>query len=366
MLNCEVFCSGTAMPIIDEAAWATAAESGDVEKLKTYISKGGAKVQTSKAQEAMVAAALFGQVEALQVLLDYKTSPDCKDSLGRNPLHTAATEGHHKAVALLVNARANIELRNADGATAMAAAIRAKRMLCCKELLKGGATLPAGEIAAGLAAVIKEVQLEKISAELIEFSEQPEVRVEAIQEVEPKVWEYQREHMALLKLREEQRAGKQLISFAEREKLQLEAAERSKLEQDAHDKFIREKRVELQSLRGQLVVVVKDLQAVTSTEMEMQAQDERLRAEIQERQDELSVAESRVIASDEASKGERARLDLAEARWKVLEGEIAQKRAYNEMEEEELKAAQKELEGWQRDREAAAKLTAQAHKLLGN
>jgi len=350
----------------EEQQWLTAADNGDAASLRDLIAKKSTKPDASKAVEALSRASAKGHANVLRVLLEWGVSPDSKDQTGRPALHAACEAGAPASVAVLCEHGVNLNQLDSNGSTAFSLAIKNKQMPCCKELLRGGAALPQGELAAGLAAVLREVQLEKLNAELVAAAETPEVTSAEINAADPRVWECQREHMRLLRLRETQRAGKALANFDVRAAAELEAAQRSINEEAASQAALKEKKVELQALKGNIVMLNKEVNAETNEEMKLDAADAKLRAEIQQRMQELSAAESEVEASKSGFAGEEGRIAEAEGRWRRLEFEVAQQRQYNEMEVEELQAAQEEFERWKRDREAAFQLTAQAHKLLGN
>jgi len=262
---------------------------------------------------------------------------------------------------------AEIEARDQNGATPLKLAIKTQQLRCAKELLMFDAELPTDATCSGLGTCVKEAQMDKLAIRLKGIAEQTaEVTNDELSEADLGVWRCQREHMRLLRLREEQRAGAALYRFDERTELEKAAAERSKLMESEHASAIGEKRVELLKVRTDLSTLIKELQGVQSTEMQMKAEDDILRAELQAHRDELSSVESEIEARRSLVAGEQEELENAEARWQGLEAEIAEQRAANKDENAELEAATEELKGWRRDREAAAKLTAQAHKLLGN
>lgn len=350
----------------EEAEWIQAGDNGDSVSLKALIAKKSAKPDVPKAQESLVAASTKGHMSAMRVLLEWGTPADSKDQVGKPALHSACEAGFPEAVSLLIDFGVNLNSLDYNGCTAFVLAVRNKMMPCCKALLKGGASLPPGETAPGLAAMVREVKLERLSAELIASEKLPTVTNEEVNAADPRVWECQSEHMRLLRIREEQRAGSALQNFEHRTALELEEAHRSEKDAAQLGSFIKEKRVELQNLRSTLVLLNRDVSTEQGEEQRLEAEDAQLRAEIQARMDVLSGVESEVEASKDAFPGEELRIASSEDRWHLLEKEIAEQRAYNAMEQDELEAASKEFERWQLDRQAAARLTAQAHKLLGN
>jgi len=346
--------------------WVVAAEKCDLEKLKELQAGSGVKPDGPKALDAIFTAAEKNVVEVVQLMLEWGTPLEAKDITGRRTLHFAAGAGSAAVVKLLCGRGVDIEARDKDGATALKVAIKLQQMKSAKELLMFDAELPTDASAPGLATCVREAQMDKLALRLKGLSEQPEVTNEELSEADVGVWQCQREHMRLLRLREEQRAGSALFRFDERTALEQAAAERSKLMESEHASAIGEKRVHLMKVRTDLTTLLRDLQGVQSTEMQMKAEDDVLRAELSEQRDELSAINSEIEARRSRVAGEQEELEMAEVRWQGLESEISEQREENKDEAAELLAAQNELLGWRRDREAAAKLTAQAHKLLGN
>merc|ERR1719382_2192905 len=182
----------------------------------------------------------------MTMLLDWGTPVGAKDMSGRLSLHAAAETGSASACALL--GRRGVELERTDdaGRTAVQLAIGRGHMPAVKEMLRCRARVPENASAPGLAKVIKEVQMERrIESLKAQARDLPEVTHEALGEAEPGVWRCQREHMRLLTLREEQRAGQQLANFQERRESELEAAQRARVEREANLKTISDLRVEM-------------------------------------------------------------------------------------------------------------------------
>lgn len=347
--------------------WIVAASSCDLDKLKELQSTGAVKTDGQKAIEAIFTGCEKDIVEVVEAMLAWGTPLDIKDITGRRPLHVAAYSGSANVVKFLCGRGADLNGKDKEGFTPMKLAIKMSKLAAVKELLMFDAELPPDSTCNGLAACVKEAQMDKLSLRLKHLADNTaEVNNEELCEADLGVWRCQREHMRLLRLREEQRAGFALNRFDERIAEENAAAARSKLLESEHSEAITEKRVELLKVRTDLSTLIRELQGVQSTEMQMKAEDDVLRAELQQRRDELSAIRSEIETRNSRVAREEEEIANAEARWAGLEAEIAEQRVANRDESSELALAQDELLGWRRDREAAAKLTAQAHKLLGN
>lgn len=305
--------------------------------------------------------------EAMVLLLDWGTPANAKDMSGRLSLHVAAEVGAAKACALLCNRGVNKERKDEAGRTAMQLGISRVHFPAVKEMLRAGAQVPENASAPGLAQIIKEVQMEKQIDKLKErAANTPEVTHEQLVQADLGVWQCQREHMRLLELREEQKAGIQLASFQERTNTELAVAERARIQEEENHKYISELRAELLEKKTHLTNLIKELNEVTETEKKAKEEDDILRAELKVRRSELDVVNTEIEERDALAKTEQEAIRVAQERFQCLTGEISEQTNVNEGIYSELLDAQRELEGWMKDREAAAKLTAQAHKLLGN
>lgn len=100
-----------------EDTLAGAARTGDVAAIKQHIAE-GADVNAPHFERAPLTwAAMMGQTEAVQLLLENGADVNIKSRDGGTPLHDAAFFGRTDVVKLLLENGANLEARNDDGAT---------------------------------------------------------------------------------------------------------------------------------------------------------------------------------------------------------------------------------------------------------
>lgn len=354
------------MPPKDED-WAAAVRASSTAELQKLIAGATIQPTAAKVQEAFVVACGANATGALTLLLDWGAPVGSKDLTGRLSLHAAAEAGAAGACALLCSRGADPEQKDDQARTATSLAIARGHLPAVKELLRAGAAVPENASAPGLMQVVKEVAMEKqIEGFKAKAQQQPEVTLDQLAEVDAGVWQCQREHMRLLGLREEQRAGAQLASYQERTTTELAAAERSRVEGGAKAATISALRVEIldkQTKRNQLT---QDLNALDVTEKAVTAEDDKLKGELEVRRTELERLHADIEARDAAAESEQAAIDATTARSQSLAEEVRERQGVNAGLRAALAQAQEELDGWRRDREAAARLTAEAHKLLGN
>lgn len=344
---------------------AAAAVEGNVARLQLLLKRGSVQPEGRNAQGALVVAAEKDQAAVVRALLDYGTPLSSKDASGRKAIHLATTAGAVGVVRLLLERRVDPREPDHTDATPMSLAIKAGQMGVVKELVRAGAEVPPGADAPGLAAAIREVRIEVMTQKLRESATADPSKMDIVA-ADAKVWEAMREHLRLITLREEQRAGVLLVELERRILSEREAAEMNRANEAELAADASQNRVLLQKEQTILKDLIRDIEDVRSTETALFDEDTRVRAEVQEKQSEL-----RVVNRDKDN-AERARLAAEESRDELLaqgrdlDAEVAAAQRRNEALVSELQAAQEELSGWQRDKEAAAQLTAQAHKLLGN
>mmetsp|Transcript_96074 Transcript_96074/g.311730 ORF Transcript_96074/g.311730 Transcript_96074/m.311730 type:complete len:354 (-) Transcript_96074:59-1120(-) len=346
--------------------WTVAAEKDDIAKLQEL--KGTGLPHTDgKVRDGFVSAAERGCTKALGWFLAWGVDINCTDTNQRFALHAAARSGIPSSLYVLCErAGVDIEIRDSEGATALKVAIKCKQMEAVKALLMFDAQLPEDASAPGLAVCVRQVQMERLGQKLKKMAHTTEVTHDELTIADQGVWTCQREHQRLLRLREEQKSGKLLVRYDERLAQETAAAERSRFLESENSASINENRVEIVGRRSQLTSVLRELGQIQSEEAMAKKEDDKLRSELQERRDALSGIQSEIASREAVVQGEQDELANAEARRADLESEISEQRLFNADELAELEAAKRELEGWRADREAAFKLTAQAHKLLGN
>ena len=115
--------------------------------LTCLINKKGvnARAFTSTAERREVSllyvAALKGNIEIIQTLLDCGADINCATSDGATPLHAAASAGHSEAIKTLLNNGANIDCTASDGATPLHFAAAKGHVEATETLLERRATV---------------------------------------------------------------------------------------------------------------------------------------------------------------------------------------------------------------------------------
>mmetsp|Transcript_44177 Transcript_44177/g.102227 ORF Transcript_44177/g.102227 Transcript_44177/m.102227 type:complete len:115 (-) Transcript_44177:158-502(-) len=112
--------------------------------------------------------------------------------------------------------------------------------------------------------------------------------------------------------------------------------------------------------------LIKELNALSVIQVKAKAEDDKLKAELQVRHSEIDELTAACPPHEESEQKYWASLAEAEQQLAVRQTELEEQKVVNVDVNGELQEAMRELEGWKRDRERAARLTAQAHKLLGN
>lgn len=104
-----------------EDTLAGAARTGDLAAIKQHISEGADVNALHFEMPPLTWAAMAGQTEAVQFLLENGADVNIKSRDGGTPLHGAAFFGRTDVVKLLLENGANLEARNDDGATPLEA-----------------------------------------------------------------------------------------------------------------------------------------------------------------------------------------------------------------------------------------------------
>jgi len=345
---------------------AQTARLGDMHKLARLLRSGKFDPQTRRAEEAVVAAVEAGQLEALRALLDWGAPPaSVERSSDTHAFLVAAGKGELNMVQLMCAKKADPNDTDLNGKTAMEEAITGHHFEIVKELMHHGVEAPEQSSVPGLGAAIFEAKLDIMTQQMRHFAK-IQVDNNDILAMEDKVWIAMREHMRLLQLREEQGAGTMLVKIewqARSEEAEAKIAE-SKLKQLNVD--LRLQRVELEQQKSHAAQLREKVEVVRVEYEGLDAEDKKVIREIEARQAELAEAEQTLEATTEANQKQEGSNDELFAEIKDLEEEIAAARMKKEYLTDQLQAAEDELSGWLRDKEAAAELTAQAHKLLGH
>lgn len=346
--------------------FAEAAFAGDLERLREVIKAKEFKPSNQRAKLALVSAAEGDQVDAAQLLLDWGVPVESADVSGRRAFYIACKVGSHKVVQELIKRGVDItEFDAEDKMKPLDVAVNQCHLLVCKALLKAGAKLKDDQSCKGLAAIVAEVKQEVLVDELKVFAETAPDVTEEILEADAAVWELQQKHMRLLWTREEVKAA---ATVSELEKtLDFESCAYSDVKQseDALSREVGDLRI---SLLSSETAYSQLRQLVDSAEFAcQQAVHEEAEADIAYKA-ELAIWTHTKSERDECDKANTEKELQQEENVvliKRLQEEVSQMHSENKTVAELLKAESAELRGWERDKEAAAAFTAQAHSLLG-
>jgi len=182
---------------------------------------------------------------------------------------------------------------------------------------------------------------------------------------EDKVWTAMREHMRLLELKEEKQAGDQLAKIQKLAQSEQDEERLLDIKVDKLSEGLRENQMMLLKEQSALRDLMAEIDIVKSKHFTLEEEDERICAEIRERNKELQEAQA---ASDSAVNGlqsNKGTLEELNSEAKSLQDEVASEAQRKKSLSDRLQASESELEAWLRDKKEAAELTAQAHRLLG-
>lgn len=127
-------CAGTVAvpgPLTD------AAKNGDTKQIAKLL-EGGADVNEPGFATPLLMAALFGHVEAVELLLANGADAEVSTSIG-TPLHAAAQRGHADVIRALLASRASTESRDKKDLTPLMLASFMGQLTAVEALLEGGA-----------------------------------------------------------------------------------------------------------------------------------------------------------------------------------------------------------------------------------
>mmetsp|Transcript_5824 Transcript_5824/g.16572 ORF Transcript_5824/g.16572 Transcript_5824/m.16572 type:complete len:355 (-) Transcript_5824:178-1242(-) len=346
--------------------WWLAAEAGDAKKLQGLINKGGRSAIEESSLNLVVAAAVRNHTGALAVLLDWGTPLASMDREGRRLLHAAAEAGADGSVAMLCHRNADIEQCNKQGHSPLVLALKANQLKAAKELLRAGARIPKNiEAQPGLAAIVRDIQTEKLGEELKAVADSACTAAE-LAEADSLVLEAHRAHMKLLHTREEAKAGQMLITFEKMLHSETAAATAAELAAEQLTSELKDTNLRLLKSQNELSDLVKELAAAQDNETVFRNEDKEARQTLAQKRAELQdVAEARA-ASEKVVKGREEEFDTELAECAALDASVASARADNEALHRELRTANAELRELKEERSAAAELTAKAHRLLGH
>lgn len=335
-----------------------AAANGQAVEVRAFMIRGVLQPTSDKCKRALVVAVGHGHVDCVQVLL-------AKDVPPGNALHLAAEKGQALVARALLEAKADAAKVDTNGFTPMALALKCKpaSLAVAKELLRAGVKLMPDDNAPGLTNIAREVQIEAMRREL---RKQANLKVDpkALADVQDKVWKAQREHMRLLAMREEQKAGEAMI---ERERILRTGQEELRIAEAAAAKLqaeLQDLQIHLTHDNSGLVGATKDYDDVYLNFTRAREDNDKVMEELRQRQAEAKLAiQERERSTHGIEQAEKDRDDQL-TRCTALEQELRQARKDTEITNSELEAARKELSDWMRDKKLAAEFTAQAHHLL--
>lgn len=341
---------------------ARVAAEGSVAKLKNMLQKQDPKGK--KIQEAVVAAASKGQFEAMKLMLEWGASPLSRDSRDVRAFIIACANGSLPMVALMIEHQADVNDRDKLNKTPMTAAIAGPHLDIVKALIVAGAEAPSECSVRGVGQAIWEARLDMATKQMKHYGD---IQVSAVEisAVEDKAWIAMREHMRLLEMKEEKVAGEQLAKIQRLTKSEEDDSRRTERKAESLSEDLRMSRVQLQKEQSTLRDIMIDIDGVKTKHMVMEEEDERIRAEIQERKKELEEVQQHGKGAHEALRSSKSELDELNAEVRSFQDEIGGQTRRRASLTERLETTEAELAGWLRDKEAAAELTAQAHKLLG-
>ena len=93
--------------------------------------------------DALTMAAMQGNAEAVQALMERGVSPNAKDTIGVAPLHWGAFCGHAGVIGVLIDAGAEVHCRDQEGRTPLHVAAYESHADVLKRLLQAGADIAA-------------------------------------------------------------------------------------------------------------------------------------------------------------------------------------------------------------------------------
>lgn len=339
-----------------------AVELGLHDELPKIIARLNVQPDDERSQKAIVFAAAKGQIKCMHALIRFGAPVAAKDGK-HNAMTAAAEEGHAAAVKLLCEKNADVEEKNSAGQTPMTLACKGNHMAVAKELFRHGAT-DSGNKAPGLTEAKNEVQLEGMIREL-KKRKSDIVDPGALLHADEAVWIAMRKHMDLVSRKEKQKAAIAVIDLEAKLSHELEIAAKAKAEEKRVGEELEEKRSLLGAAQNDAVAIQKEIDEVIGTLYKLQDMFNKMAAEHKKVSDELRAA----VKEKEEAEAERLRkeelLRTLRGRQVAVEGENVDLKKAGVLLSSELVKAKKELEDWLKDQRAAAQLTAQAQKILG-
>ena len=122
-------------PESDECLLSAAATKGDAELVQLLLTLGANPHHRETVTPPLVAAAAGGSVECVRLILEAGAEIDVRDEDGATPLMVAATYGHTKVVQELLSRNAETKLKDRFGNSALSSAAIKGHSETCNVLL---------------------------------------------------------------------------------------------------------------------------------------------------------------------------------------------------------------------------------------
>lgn len=341
-----------------------AVDTDNPELVARAIKKNQVNPQGKMASNAFVHACGRGVAAIVEQFLNWGAYADAANEFGQRALLAATEAGAADACRLICEAEADVNFRNGEGNTAMNLALNAPHLQVVKVLLKAGAKLSAGANTPGLAGIVKEVQLEKLTEELTKVATTTASCADDLMNADGSVWEAMNEHMRLLKLREEQKAGMNLMSLQSELEEQQKAKIIAKDNENLLTQELIEKKIVLQKAQNNFEDMKKALEHAEMHRETCTAEDTQANSEVAEQKSDLSAAQKEMADAQKLCQEKEQERDSFAEKSKLLSDELAEAKSRHARLRDTLRTESAELRGWERDEKAAAALTAQAGKLL--
>lgn len=316
----------------------------------------------------------------LQALIDWGVSIDATNEIdgesGATCLHIAAKYAAVDAATYLLGRNANINAKQSEGLTPIQCAISQanqeagpgmsspKHMEVIKVLLRHGAKITSADHATGLAAAVREVQYEALTAMLREAAPH-QVSVKQLEEADAAVKAAMLKHLELVEQREKAKAGSQLIELETA--IQAEMAETQKVRDRSAELQLElnEKQIVHEGARKEFGGIDKDFVALQDELATLEAHQATLTEELEEQRAEMTETGSKLEELQTTrTEAENANIE-AQARYAEWESEVEASRTRAAEIKAEVRAARGELRAYLKDKEAAHRLTEQAKQVLG-
>jgi len=215
-------------------------------------------------------------------------------------------------------------------------------------------------------AIEREGELKKINTELRRCAQTTKDVSQELLAIDLKVWELQREHMRLVRIHEEQRAGKVLLELDEQIRKEHKELSETRAQEQKLRQSIEDMKLLVQELQDKRGYMLRSLDLARSAEVEAAQEAKSLATEVTKTKASLQAAEEAQVAAKQVLEERVVMRDQSSSRLAALHSELERARSTTAHWREELRAARAEYRGWQRDKEAAAAYTAQAMGLLAN